>query len=80
MNASTNNLNINLVKTLLASGAKVNQKDRLGRTALFYAEAFGSNSISTELLKSGADISIKDDNGQTYLDVSKFDILDSYEN
>lgn len=80
MNASTNDLNIKLVKTLLASGAKVNQKDRLGRTALFYAEAFGSNSISTELLKSGADISIKDDNGQTYLDVSKFDILDSYEN
>lgn len=80
MNAATNDLNIKLVKTLLASGAKVNQKDRLGRTALFYAEAFGSNSISTELLKSGADISIKDDNGQTYLDVSKFDILDSYEN
>ncbi len=80
MNAATNDLNLKLVKTLLAAGAKVNQKDSWGRTALFYAAAFGSDNISIELLKSGADININDDNGKNYLDVSKFDILDSFEN
>lgn len=73
MNACTNSWNIDIIDILLKEGAQVNQRDRNGRTALFYGELFGGNKISTKLLSVGADIDIKDINGKTYLEVTKED-------
>lgn len=79
MNAATSDLNAPLVKTLLKADANVNQQDRFGRTALFYAAAFGCDTISTMLLKAGADIRIKDNDGHGYMELEKQDIINSYE-
>ena len=79
MSAATSDLNAPLVKTLLKSDANVNQQDRFGRTALFYAAAFGCDTISTMLLKAGADIRIKDNDGHGYMELEKQDIINSYE-
>ena len=54
MSAATSDLNAALVEMLLKADAKINLQDRNGRTALFYAAAFGSDNISTILLKAGA--------------------------
>lgn len=79
MSAATSDLNAPLVKTLIKADANVNQQDRFGRTALFYAAAFGCDTISTMLLKSGADIRIKDNDGHGYMELEKQDIINSYE-
>lgn len=79
MSAATSDLNAPLVKTLLKADANVNQQDRFGRTALFYAAAFGCDTISTMLLKAGADIRIKDNDGHGYMELEKQDIINSYE-
>ena len=79
MSAATSDLNAELVEILLKADAKVNQQDRNGRTALFYAAAFGCDTISTILLKAGADIRILDHDGKSYMEVEKQDIINSYE-
>ena len=79
MSAATSDLNAPLVKTLIKADANVNQQDRFGRTALFYAAAFGCDTISTMLLKAGADIRIKDNDGHGYMELEKQDIINSYE-
>ncbi len=79
MSAATSDLNAPLVETLLKADANVNQQDRFGRTALFYAAAFGCDTISTMLLKAGADIRIKDNDGHGYMELEKQDIINSYE-
>lgn len=78
MSAATSDLNLPLIETLLQSGAKINQQDRFGRTALFYAAAFGCDNVSLLLIKNGADIRITDINGKSYLDVSAEDIIKTY--
>ena len=78
MSAATSELNLPIVETLLKTGAKVNQRDRFGRTALFYAAAFGCDSMTTFLLKSGADITALDVEGKSYMDVSAEDITKNY--
>lgn len=78
MSAATSELNLPIVETLLKTGAKVNQRDRFGRTALFYAAAFGCDSMTTFLLKSGADITVLDVEGKSYMDVSAEDITKNY--
>ena len=76
---STSDLNAALVEMLLKADAKINLQDRNGRTALFYAAAFGSDNISTILLKAGADIRISDHDGKSYMEIEKQDIISSYE-
>lgn len=78
MSAATSELNLPIVEALLKAGAKINLRDRFGRTALFYAAAFGCDSMTTFLLKSGADINVLDIDGKSYMDVSAEDITKNY--
>lgn len=78
MSAATSELNLPIAETLLKAGAKVNLQDRFGRTALFYAAAFGCDSMTTFLLKAGADINVLDIDGKSYMDVSAEDITKNY--
>ena len=79
MSAATSDLNAPLIEILLKADANVNQQDRFGRTALFYAAAFGCDTVSTMLLKAGADIRITDNDGHGYMELEKKDIIASYE-
>ena len=76
MNAATSDWNTQIVKLLIAAGAKVNARDNNGRTALFYAHMYNSPEIEILLLKAGADTEITDRRGQTYMDVDTVDIME----
>lgn len=76
MNAASNQWNTDLIDILLKSGAKINARDRKGRTALFYGEILGGDKISTKLLEAGADIDIKNNAGKTYLEITKKDFIE----
>jgi hypothetical protein len=53
---------------LIQKGVRIDRKDELGRTALFWAVQFGRESIATQLLKRGAYVEAKENvNGQTPL-------------
>jgi hypothetical protein len=52
----------------------VNERDGLGRTALWRAVARGYTEQVEELLAAGADVSIPDINGKTVLDVARADV------
>jgi ankyrin repeat protein len=54
----------------LRNGANPNEKDHSGRTALHYAVLVGSLKIVELLVEFGARISIKDNNGETALDMA----------
>lgn len=75
MNAVTNEWNFGIVDKLLKAGADVNQQNRSGKTALFYAFAYECNKMVTLLLEVGADTEIKDNNGYTYIESEKSDII-----
>ena len=62
-----------LVKFLLAKGAKVNQVDGLGMTPLHYAATvdFADPTITKMLLAAGADQKAKDKQGRTSLELAK---------
>ena len=48
---------------LLAKGAKVDEKDEYGRTALWYASLNGHTDVAIKLIRAGADIHVKDFEG-----------------
>ena len=79
MNAATNDWNIDLVDMLITAGANINQTDVNGRSALFYAAAFNSNTILAKLLTADADVNIKDIYGKTYLDIERSDFFANIE-
>ena len=56
------------VVLLLASGARVNQRDRQGMTPLYYAACSGWARLTALLLKHGADPTLRADNGERPLD------------
>lgn len=56
----------NAVHFLVQKKAELNHQDRSGRTALMYALA-GDSKIAIELIRAGADVSIKDELGTTAL-------------
>lgn len=59
---------LDLVEFLLDKGCDINQKDTVcGNTAIFYAIENGDSEIVAYLLKNGADLSIKNDDGETPL-------------
>ena len=58
------------VNLFLNSGAKVNQKDKKGNTALIMAAKSNRLDVVKALLKGKADRSIKNKFGQTALDLS----------
>jgi hypothetical protein len=56
-------------KRLIGSGADINAQDALGRTPLFYAVLNKNDEYVFYLLMEGADISLKDHEGRTVLDL-----------
>ena len=58
-------------KLLLASGARLNDKDKVGRSAIFYsANAKIDPEIAQMLIEKGADINVMDNNGFTPLSLA----------
>lgn len=63
-----------VLQTLLAAHATINAKTKKGQTALMYViEGYNDNKLESAklLLKSGADVSIKDNEGQTALTMAR---------
>ncbi len=77
MSAARNEWNEPIMKKLLESSIKVNQQDRLGRTALFYAAAFNCDKNISLLMAAGGDVSIKDIDGRTYMEAKPKDFLEN---
>lgn len=66
-----NNVNVEIVKSLLENNADVNWKDGFNTTALMYAASKGHREIIDLLLKYGADINANDGKGNTVLTAAK---------
>ena len=56
-----------LVKRLIACGAKINERNENGETALIISSAKGYNFIAAFLLEKGADFTCADISGHTAL-------------
>jgi ankyrin repeat protein len=68
------------MRSLLAAGAKVNQREYEGETPLMYAAAAGQSEMILFLLEQGADINAVSNNGETALvraggDLSTVEVL-----
>ena len=65
--------NVRLVQSLLARGAQVNHVDNLGMTPLLYGASidFGDTAVLEKLIAAGADVSAKNKEGLTALDLAK---------
>jgi ankyrin repeat protein len=65
--------NAGMVKSLLARGAQVNHVDNFGMSPLLYAASvdFGDTSVLEKLIAAGADLSAKNKEGLTALDLAK---------
>jgi uncharacterized protein len=63
--ASSNDLEA--VKSSIAQGANVNDKDKDGKTALIYASEKGNADIVKFLIAQGANVNAKDKDGKTAL-------------
>jgi ankyrin repeat protein len=63
----------NIVQLLLAKGAKVNQVDNFGMTPLLYAASidYGDTAVLQQLIAAGADVSAKNKEGLTALDLAR---------
>ena len=60
-----------LAELLIANGADVNAKNRVGLTPLHRAAENGHKEIAEQLIAKGADVNAKDDDGITALDLAK---------
>ncbi len=56
-----------IARMLLAAGARLNQRDQWGQTALLEAAAYGNSPLTKLLLRAGADTEARDNRGQTPL-------------
>jgi ankyrin repeat protein len=63
----------NVVQLLLSKGANVNQVDNKGMTPLLYAASidFGDTAVLEKLMAAGAELSIRNKEGLTALDLAK---------
>ncbi len=62
---------VDTVKDLLRQGARVNAKDKKGRTSLHWAAYNGHTDVVLTLLEAGADVLVKDSKGETPLTLAK---------
>jgi ankyrin repeat protein len=62
-----------IVRLLLAKGAKVNHVDNFGMTPLLYAASidYGDTAVLEQLLAAGADVSLKNKEGLTALELAR---------
>lgn len=63
--------NANVAGTLVRAGAKINTKDKDGKTALMMAVVNGHHALVTLLLQKNVDISIENDYNSTAYDMAK---------
>ena len=61
----------NIEKKLIEKGARVNERNAMGSTALIYAVSFNRLEIAKLLLSNRADTAAKDQRGNTALDYAK---------
>lgn len=57
---------LDAIKALIAAGAAINEQDEQGRTAAHYA-IYSSREVLLELLASGANIELKDNDGRSVI-------------
>lgn len=69
-NPISTNKSLELLTILLNAGAKIDQQDDQGKTALMYASIYGLIPIVSLLLQQGADTTITDTDGKTALDLA----------
>jgi ankyrin repeat protein len=70
LHAAVTRGNLDDVKILIASGARVNCSGDLGSTPLHYAASRGHREIAIELLRAGADPNVKNEFDQMPLDIA----------
>ena len=58
---------IEKIKSLIAAGADINEKDNNGNAPLHYAVLLANEDVIKLLIDSGADVNLKDDQGHTAL-------------
>ena len=59
----TSNYRINIIRTLLDHGAKINARDKKGQTSLMYAAKANEGNVIRMLLEAGADTELEDNSG-----------------
>ncbi|HXS26317.1 MAG TPA: ankyrin repeat domain-containing protein [Steroidobacteraceae bacterium] len=62
---------VEAVELLLASGAQINGRDRVGQTALFGAATWGWSDVVRALASHHADLFVKDTRGRTAADIAQ---------
>ena len=65
---SSRNPNIKIAQLLLKRGININEQNKKGDTALHMAHYFGNRDLIEFYIKQGADVSIRNHLGQTYLE------------
>jgi ankyrin repeat protein len=66
---------ISVARTLLAAGARINERCEYGTTALHMAVAWGHLAMVEFLLANGADIHAANDEGRTALEMAQTDLI-----
>jgi hypothetical protein len=70
LHSSSNHGNLWVVKKLAEAGWSINQRDRDGATPVMHAAAEGHYEICKYLIDSGADLAVRDNDGQGLADVA----------
>jgi len=66
-----------IIKYLIEKGAKINARDKKGNTALHFAAMRGNADAASALLKRNADVTIKNNEGKSALDLAKENKFDA---
>ena len=64
---------VDLVRSLIEKGARIDAADNRGRTALMIAAEQGHGAIASALIEAGADRTLRDKDGKTAADLASDD-------
>lgn len=64
-------LEANIIRAILKAGARINEQDERGHTALMFAAVSGNFNVAQLLLNAGADTGLRDKNGERALDLAR---------